>query len=399
MKNYIEVPKTNIFIDLILISFLVFGFFINFSEPVQALVKKYTSGQITAEINYPKYTKEDKVSIEIEAYGVKEIFLDGHTVQNKFSVNLIEGNNTFLISLVGKKETQDHEITIIKDTKAPQLAEDQKKVIDITKTQVVTISFSEPLKLAQINDSNCNQIDGVKWSCNVNEGDNILSFSDLVGNETQDTIKGTQDHENPKILSEVPKTINQKPYQLKLEISHDTLNAFLNEKEIEINKYFIVFDLAQDKNEFTIKLIDEAGNEGEYSYTVTYKKPETQVVIVNPDNGNGTTPTDPDTGGGTQPSGCYGFQLGLSQIKGQVFVGETQTTILTLICTTTGKGYANQSVSLTVRYSNGSMKTFSGTTNANGVTNFSWTIPDIKGLASVTGYYSTLNAEQKFTVY
>ncbi|MBN1618639.1 hypothetical protein JW887_04865 [Candidatus Dojkabacteria bacterium] len=402
MKNYIDIPQTNILVDIVLIVFLMAGFFINFNKPVQALVKKYTAGQISAEFHYPRYTKENKVTLEIDAYGVNEIYLDGLTAQNKINVGLNEGDNIFIVRLVGKKETQEYEIVITKDTKPPTIVTPTKKTINIAQNVNINFTVSEPLSFFKFNENDCSRVTETEFSCVVTQGKHEVIFSDFAGNEVEESCEIVRDNEPPKILSDIPKTISQIPYQLRLKVSPDTESAWINTKEIDLVSGHIFFELNKINNEITVKLKDEAGNEAEYTYNIIYKKP-TQTDIVNPNNDNATTtnPTEESSSneGSSEPNNCYSQTLVVTNIKSQVFVGETQTTTVILKCLTTGRGIAGKSVSIVVGYSDGTTNTYTGTTNASGIANFSWTTPNKKGGASVTGKYEYMQTSASFTVY
>lgn len=402
MKNYIEVPQTNILVDTVFIVFLIAGFFINFNKPVQALVKKYTSGQISAEFHYPRYTRANKVTLEIDTYGVNEIYLDGLTAQNKINVGLNEGDNIFVVTLVGKKDTQEYEIVITKDTKPPTIVSPTKETINIAQKDYINFTVSEPLSFFKLNENYCRRVTETTFSCKISEGKHNARFSDLAGNEVEESFEIIKDNEPPKILSDIPKTISQIPYQLKLKVSPDTESAWVNTKKVDLINGHIFFELSKTNNEITIKLKDEADNVAEYTYNIVYKKP-TQAVIVSSNSDDATTnnPNEESSSneGPSEPNNCYSQTLVITNIKSQVFVGETQTTTLILKCSTTGKGISNKSVSIVVGYSDGTTNTYTGITNVNGVASFSWTIPNRKGGANIIGKYGYMQTSTSFTVY
>lgn len=403
MKNYINIPETNIIVDIIFILLFIAGMFINFSEPVRAVVKAYTSSEITAEIIYPKYTNEDKIVLEVKGYNIREVYWDGLLGQKKYSPTLQEGENTFFITIVGKKQQEEHKIVIIKDTKPPEILSPEKRTLDISQTTSIVFRANEGLSFFKLNGKNCEKVSETEFSCKVEEGTQLLSFSDFAGNEVEQKIEVIRDDKPPKILSQVPGTIYQKPYQLKLKVSDDTANAWLDGNEIQVTDTSITFDLSKDKNEITIKLIDEAGNEAEYKFTIIYKRLE-PTIPTNPVTDNDNSPNeksaDPSSEGeSTPPDGqCYSQSMTLYGVKTQIFVGEIQSANILIKCSDTGKPLSGKSVSITVKYSDGSTNVYSGTTDVSGIANFNWTVPNKKGSATVTGKFGFLQQSLSFTV-
>lgn len=398
MKDYIKPIKGNIFIDLFFILIFSFSFFVNFSEPAQALVRAYTSSQLEFEIEYPKYTNKNQVTIKVIGYNIKAIYWNGLLGKNEYTVTLQEGENLIKVSVTGKKQTQDTDIVITKDTNSPKFADTQNATIDISNNNFIDIHFNEAVNTVLTGEKDCVKNEDRVWICELKEGENIITFKDIAGNESKDKITATKDTEAPKILSEVPSVINQKPYQLKLEVSSDTAFAWLNDNAIEVKDAHIVFDLTQDKNDIKIKLKDNAGNEAEYPYTIIYKEPQ-KIVITNPINNNSNNSNNNNSNNNNPtPTTCYSFMLSMNNIKTQVFAGESQSPNLRLTCNTTGAGISGKPVSISVKYSNGTTNTYNGTTNADGFAYFSWVIPDIKGSATITATYNFSSANQSFTV-
>lgn len=170
-----------------------------------------------------------------------------------------------------------------------------------------------------VNEEKANHFDGVNFSHTLTLEDGVKDVSvaaeDEFNNKMQITRKIFVDTQAPTIAVEnnypkntkadtlkVKVTIQDNFDQLRLTVNEDerfakvlsepyAMNGFEKEVEVELS-------LVDGANEFTFEVEDLAGHKATQTITII----KSDVVVENPDNGGGTTPTPPTGGGSSTPS-------------------------------------------------------------------------------------------------
>lgn len=397
-QDIITVKKTNVIAEILFGVFIASSIFFSLDTQVSAFVSSYLDRNPRADFIFAEYTKENQAEISItNKKNVEKIFFNGVESRDKVTVSLEEGKNTFEFILSGNGKEVEKKVQITKDTKPPEFSTD----FDFSDTKINSNVFSFTGELNEegtvtINGNNCSEGEEIICELSISEKtDIVVLISDRAGNEVEENFTVDIDKDKPEIDIKVENPTYQEKVKITITSSEDLRDVTVGDLDADkkdSKTFTMEVTLEIGNNHFDITAKDIAGNETKKSITVERKEPTSGGGgYVPPGGGGGTTPTIPPV------DKCSSVSLQLYNVKTPVFAGETQTASVLLKCSD-GSGYAGQTVSISVRYANGTTRSYSATTNSSGIANFSFSVENISGNATITATYSFAQTSVTFSV-